>query len=101
MIFGRMISKRRQIAERFLSEGNGEATRLRGNRVRELSEIHFEAYRKVEEVRGLADAKASEIYAKAHNLRRCMSSQGLCSHKSKTSLWCFLRRLTCSNFLKG
>jgi modulator of FtsH protease HflC len=27
-----MISERRQIAERFLSEGNGEAARIRGNR---------------------------------------------------------------------
>ena len=33
-IYDRMISERRQIAERFLSEGNGEAARIRGNRVR-------------------------------------------------------------------
>src|ERR1700692_2158923 len=31
-IYDRMISERRQIAERFLSEGNGEAARIRGNR---------------------------------------------------------------------
>src|SRR5262245_60896039 len=36
-IFDRMISERRQIAERFLSEGNGEAARIRGNRVRDLN----------------------------------------------------------------
>jgi len=29
----------RQIAERFLSEGNGEAARIRGNRVRDLKQI--------------------------------------------------------------
>ena len=34
--YDRMISERRQIAERFLSEGNGEAARIRGNRVRDL-----------------------------------------------------------------
>jgi membrane protease subunit HflC len=28
-IYDRMISERRQIAERFLSEGNGEAARIR------------------------------------------------------------------------
>ena len=39
-----MISERRQIAERFLSEGNGEAARIRGNRVRELNKIQSEAY---------------------------------------------------------
>ena len=66
-IFDRMISERRQIAERFLSEGNGEAARIRGNRVRDLNKIQSEAYRQVEEIRGVADAKATEIYAKAYN----------------------------------
>ena len=62
-----MISERRQIAERFLSEGNGEAARIRGNRVRDLNKIQSEAYRQVEEIRGVADAKATEIYASAYN----------------------------------
>lgn len=66
-IYDRMISERRQIAERFLSEGNGEAARIRGNRVRDLNKIQSEAYRQVEEIRGLADAKAAEIYADAYN----------------------------------
>jgi membrane protease subunit HflC len=66
-IYDRMISERRQIAERFLSEGNGEAARIRGNRVRDLDKIQSEAYRAVEEIRGLADAKATEIYSSAYN----------------------------------
>jgi membrane protease subunit HflC len=66
-IYDRMISERRQIAERFLSEGNGEAARIRGNRVRDLNKIQSEAYRQVEEIRGVADAKATEIYAAVHN----------------------------------
>lgn len=66
-IYDRMISERRQIAERFLSEGNGEAARIRGNRVRDLNKIQSEAYRQVEEIRGVADAKATEIYANAYN----------------------------------
>jgi membrane protease subunit HflC len=66
-IYDRMISERRQIAERFLSEGNGEAARIRGNRVRDLNKIQSEAYRQVEEIRGLADAKATEIYSGAYN----------------------------------
>jgi membrane protease subunit HflC len=66
-IYDRMISERRQIAERFLSEGNGEAARIRGNRVRDLNKIQSEAYRQVEEIRGVADAKATEIYAAAYN----------------------------------
>ena len=66
-IYDRMISERRRIAERFLSEGNGEAARIRGNRVRDLNKIQSEAYRQVEEVRGVADGKATEIYARAYN----------------------------------
>jgi membrane protease subunit HflC len=66
-IYDRMISERRQIAERFLSEGNGEAARIRGNRVRDLNKIQSEAYKQVEEIRGVADAKATEIYARAYN----------------------------------
>jgi membrane protease subunit HflC len=69
-IYNRMISERRQIAERFLSEGNGEAARIRGNRVRDLNKIQSEAYRQVEEIRGVADAKATEIYARAYNQSR-------------------------------
>jgi len=66
-IYDRMTSERRQIAERFLSEGNGEAARIRGDRVRDLNKIQSEAYRQVEEIRGVADAKATEIYSKAYN----------------------------------
>ena len=66
-IYDRMISERRQIAERFRSEGNGEAARILGNRKRDLNKIQSEAYRRVEEIRGEADAKATEIYARAYN----------------------------------
>lgn len=66
-IYERMISERLQIAERFLSEGKGEAARIHGNRERDLNKIQSEAYRKVEEIRGLADAKATKIYADAYN----------------------------------
>lgn len=66
-IYDRMISERGQIAERFLSEGNGEAARIRGNRVRDLNKIQSEAYRAVEEIRGIADATAADIYADAYN----------------------------------
>lgn len=69
-IYDRMISERRQIAERYLSEGNGEAARIRGNRVRDLNKIESEAYREVEGIRGAADAKATEIYSSAYNKTR-------------------------------
>ncbi|RDV24522.1 protease modulator HflC [Alteromonas aestuariivivens] len=66
-IYDRMVSERRQIAERFLSEGHGEAARIRGNRVRDLNKIQSEAYQQVEEIRGQADAIAAEIYSNSYN----------------------------------
>lgn len=66
-IYDRMISERRQIAERFLSEGHGEAARIGGDRVRDLDKIQSEAYRQVAEIRGIADAKAADVYAQAFN----------------------------------
>ena len=65
-IYQRMISERRQIAQRFRSEGEGEAARIAGQRDRDLNEIQSTAYRRVQEIRGESDAKATEIYAKAY-----------------------------------
>lgn len=66
-IYQRMISERTQIAERYKSEGAGEAAKILGQRERDLQTIESEAYRKVQEIEGAADAKATEIYARAYN----------------------------------
>ena len=66
-IYQRMISERLQIAQRFRSEGEGEAASIAGQRERDLNEIQSKAYREVQRIRGEADAKASEIYAKAYS----------------------------------
>lgn len=66
-IFDRMISERQQIAERFRSEGQGEAAKIIGSMERELREIESNAYREIETIRGEADAKATSIYAGAYN----------------------------------
>jgi membrane protease subunit HflC len=65
-IYQRMISERLQIAQRFRSEGEGEAARIAGQRERDLNEIQSTAYLKVQQIRGEADAKATEIYARAY-----------------------------------
>jgi modulator of FtsH protease HflC len=65
-IYQRMISERRQIAQRFRSEGEGEAARIAGQKERDLNEIQSTAYRQVQQIRGEADAKATEIYAQAY-----------------------------------
>ena len=66
-IFSRMISERQQIAERFRSEGAGEAAKILGKKERDLLKIESEAYKRVQEIRGEADAKATQIYAEAYN----------------------------------
>ena len=66
-IYERMVSERQQIAELFRSEGAGEAAKILGDMEKELSRIKSEAYKIVETTRGEADAKATEIYAKAFN----------------------------------
>jgi membrane protease subunit HflC len=65
-VYQRMTSERLQIAQRFRSEGGAEAARINGNRERDLNEIESAAYKKVQELRGQADAEASRIYADAY-----------------------------------
>jgi len=66
-IHQRMKSERTQIAQRFRSEGEGEAARILGRKERRLREVESEAYKKVQEVRGAADAEATRIYAEAYD----------------------------------
>ena len=65
-IYQRMISERLQIAQRFRSEGEGEAARISGKKDRDINEIESTAYKRVQEIRGESDAKATEIYARAY-----------------------------------
>ena len=66
-VYARMISERQRVAERYRSEGAGEAARINGDKERELKTITSEAYRQAQEIRGKADAAAADIYAKAYN----------------------------------
>ena len=63
----RMVSERKQIANRYRSEGEGEAARILGDKERDLQQIKSEAYKEVQQIRGQADAKAADIYAAAYN----------------------------------
>ena len=65
-VYARMISERKRIAERYRSEGAGEAARIAGEKQRDLQVIASEAYRQAQEIRGKADAEASTIYAGAY-----------------------------------
>ena len=67
-VYGRMIAERKQIAEKYRSEGKGEAQKILGERERDLQEITSEAYRTAQEVKGKADAQATIIYAEAYGV---------------------------------
>ncbi len=66
-VYERMINERKKVAAQYRSEGEGEKADILGQMERELKEISSEAYRKVLEVRGGADAEAAAIYADAYN----------------------------------
>ena len=65
-VFERMVAERKQIAEKFRSEGQGERQKIEGRMEKELKTIQAEAYRKSEEIKGTADAEAAAIYARAY-----------------------------------
>ena len=66
-VYARMIAERKQMAEKFRSEGKGEARKIEGNQEKELKRITSEAYRTAQELKGKADAEATRIYAQAYS----------------------------------
>lgn len=69
-VYDRMISERNRIADQFRSEGQGQARVIEGNKERDLAKIQSEAFREAEEIKGRADAEATDIYASAYNKNR-------------------------------
>ncbi len=67
-VYGRMIAERKQIAEKFRSEGKGEAAKIMGEKERDLKRITSEAYRTAQEIKGKADAEATKLYAQAYGV---------------------------------
>ncbi len=65
-VYGRMIAERKQIAEKFRSEGKGEARKIEGDKEKEMKRITSGAYRTAQEIKGKADAESTKIYAQAY-----------------------------------
>ena len=65
-VYGRMIAERNQIAEKFRSEGKGEAQKILGEKERDLQEIESVAFKTAQKIKGDADAEATIIYAEAY-----------------------------------
>jgi len=66
-VYERMKSERFRIADKFRAEGQGEASRINGEKERDLKTIQSVAFRQAEEIMGKADARATAIYAGAYN----------------------------------
>lgn len=62
-VYDRMIAERKQIAQKFRSEGKGEAQKILGEKERDLKRIESEAYRTAQEIKGKADAESTRLYA--------------------------------------
>ena len=63
----RMIAERKRIAERSRSEGQGRAAEIRGQKERDVLGASSGGYKTAQAVKGVADAKATTIYAKAYS----------------------------------
>ncbi len=64
-VYGRMIAERNQIAEKFRSEGKGEAQKILGEKERDLQEIESVAFKIAQKLKGASDAEATIIFAEA------------------------------------
>ncbi|MGI6432504.1 MAG: protease modulator HflC [Sphaerochaetaceae bacterium] len=65
-VYQRMIKERNQIAEAYRSYGMGQQARWVGKTENDKKAIISQAYAKAEEVKGIADAKATQIYADSY-----------------------------------
>ena len=65
--FNRMKAERQKFSDTYRAEGDADASRINGKRNQTLKTIESEAYLKVQQIKGAADAKATSVYAEAYN----------------------------------
>ena len=65
-VYQRMIKERNQIAEAYRSYGRGQLAQWEGKTISEQKAILSSAYAQAEEIKGVADATATKIYADAY-----------------------------------
>ncbi|MFQ6678258.1 MAG: protease modulator HflC [Fidelibacterota bacterium] len=66
-IYARMDAERKRQANKFRSEGEEEAQKIRASTEKDKTIILADAYKESEEIRGEGEARALEIYASAYN----------------------------------
>jgi modulator of FtsH protease HflC len=93
-VFERMISERKRIAERSRSEGQGRAAEIRGQKERDVLGASSAGYKTAQEVKGVADAKATSVYARAYgrdpDLYRFLKSMETLSGSLDEKTWLVL-----------
>ena len=67
-VYQRMIKERNQIAEAYRSYGRGQLAQWDGKTTSEQMAILSNAYAQAEQIKGVADAEATRIYAEAYEL---------------------------------
>jgi len=65
-VYQRMIKERNQIAEAYRSYGRGQLAQWQGKTENEQKTVLSEAYAQSEEIKGVADAQATQIYSDAY-----------------------------------
>tara|TARA_B100000029_G_scaffold28267_1_gene27449 strand:- start:6523 stop:7455 length:933 start_codon:yes stop_codon:yes gene_type:complete len=65
-LFNRMISDQNRIAEKYRAQGQGQKQEILGKQIQKKKELISAAYLNAQKIRGEADAKATEIYARSY-----------------------------------
>jgi len=65
-LFNRMISEQNMIAEKYRAQGQGSKQEILGKQIQKQKEIMSGAYLKSQNIKGMADAEATEIYASTY-----------------------------------
>jgi len=66
-VFERMIAERLQMAAQYRSQGEGEKSKILGDKEIQLKTILSQAYKEAQQIKGQGDAEATRIYAGAYN----------------------------------
>ena len=65
-LFNRMISEQNMIAEKYRAQGQGSKQEILGTQIQKEKEIKSDAYLQAQNIKGKADAEATQIYADSY-----------------------------------
>ena len=65
-LFNRMISEQNMIAEKYIAQGQGSKQEILGTQIQKEKEVKSDAYLRAQNIKGKADAEATQIYADSY-----------------------------------